>query len=99
VKQHEKWVIESAQVAKIAELEQVAQSQADRIAELEVTYANFKRKRDKVTDDYWRLVEKHKSLTERAEHEKTNLLEAHAIEVTKLCTELDLENQSSTEYR
>jgi hypothetical protein len=51
-----------------------------------------------VTDGYRRLAEKHKSLTERAEHEKTKLAEAHAIEVTKLHADLDLETWSYTEY-
>jgi phage host-nuclease inhibitor protein Gam len=51
-----------------------------------------------VTDGYRRLVEKHKSLTERAEHEKTKLVEAYATEVTKLHADLDLETRSYTEY-
>jgi hypothetical protein len=51
-KQREKRVAESAQVAKIAELEAVARSQADRIAELEVTCTDFKCEKDKVTDGY-----------------------------------------------
>jgi uncharacterized coiled-coil protein SlyX len=37
-------------VAKIAELEVVARSQADIITELEATCADFKREKDKVTD-------------------------------------------------
>jgi uncharacterized coiled-coil protein SlyX len=65
-------------VVKIVELEVVARSQADRIAELEVTCADFKREKDKVTDGYRRLAEKHKSLAEKTEHEKTRLAEAHA---------------------
>jgi hypothetical protein len=44
------------------------------------------------------LAEKHKSLTERAEHEKAKLAEAHAAEITKLHKDLDLETQSYTEY-
>jgi hypothetical protein len=99
VKQREKRVIDSAQVMKTAELEQVARSQADGITELEVTCADFKGEKDKVTDGYWKLAEKHKSLTERAEHEKTKLAEAHVVEVTKLHANLDLETQSYTEYR
>jgi CRISPR/Cas system CMR-associated protein Cmr5 small subunit len=76
----------------------VARSQADRIIELEATCADFRREKDKVTDGYRRLVEKHRSLTERAEHEKTKLAEAHAAEVTKLRADLDLETWSYTKY-
>jgi hypothetical protein len=39
-------------VAKIVELEVVAGSQVDRIAELEATCTDFKREKDKVTDGY-----------------------------------------------
>jgi hypothetical protein len=39
-------------VVKIAELEVVARSQADRIAELEVTCTDFKHEKDTVTDGY-----------------------------------------------
>jgi uncharacterized coiled-coil protein SlyX len=99
VKQCERWVVESVQVAKIAELEQVARSQADRITELEATCADFRREKDKVTDGYQRLAVKHKSLTERAKHEKAKLVEAHATEITKLHEDLDLETHSYTEYR
>jgi hypothetical protein len=35
---------------------------------------------------------------EKAEHETTRLAEAHAAEVTMLCTDLDLETHSYTEY-
>jgi hypothetical protein len=86
-------------VAKIAEVEAVARSQADRIAKLEATCADFKREKDKVIDVYRRFVEKHKSLAERAEHDKTKLAEAHAAEVTKLHANLDLETYSYAEYR
>jgi uncharacterized coiled-coil protein SlyX len=98
VKQREKRVVESTQVAKIAELEQMARSQADRITELEATCIDFKHENDKVTDGYRRLAEKHKSLIERAKHEKAKLAEAHATEVTKLRANLDLETRSYTEY-
>jgi uncharacterized coiled-coil protein SlyX len=85
-------------VAKITELEQMARSQADRIAELEVTCINFKHEKDKVTDGYRRLAGEHRSLAERAEHEKAKLAEAHATEVTKLHANLDLETRSYTKY-
>jgi hypothetical protein len=85
-------------VANIVELEAVSRSQANRIAELEATCADFKRQKDKVTDGYWRLAEKHKSLAEKAEHDKKRLTDAHAAEVTKLDADLDLEIHSYTEY-
>jgi uncharacterized coiled-coil protein SlyX len=85
-------------VVKIVELEQVARSQANRITKLEASCTDFRCEKDKVTDGYRRLAEKHKSLTERVEHEKTKLVEEHAAEVTKLRTDLDLETQSYTEY-
>jgi hypothetical protein len=52
MKQRERRFVESAQVVIIAELEQVARSQADRIAELGVTCADFRHKKDKVTNGY-----------------------------------------------
>jgi uncharacterized coiled-coil protein SlyX len=58
-------------VVKIAELEVVARSQADRIAELEVTCTDFKHEKDTVTDGYRRLAETHKSLAEKVKHDKT----------------------------
>jgi predicted nuclease with TOPRIM domain len=76
----------------------VARSQADRIAELEVTCADFKREKDRVTDGFQRLAKKHKSLVEKAEHDKTKLVEAHAVEIAKLHVDLDLEIHSYTEY-
>jgi hypothetical protein len=44
-------------------------------------------------------VEKHKSLTERAEHEKAKLEKTHIAKVTQLRENLDLEARSYTEYR
>jgi hypothetical protein len=66
-KKHEKRAAESAQMAKIAELEVVMRSHADKIIELEATCADLKREKDKVTDGYWSLSEKHKALAKRAE--------------------------------
>jgi uncharacterized coiled-coil protein SlyX len=74
----------------------VVRSQDDRIAELEVTCTDFKREKDKVTDGYRRLAEKHKSLAQKVKHEKTRLAEAHAVEVTKLHADLDLETYNYT---
>jgi uncharacterized coiled-coil protein SlyX len=85
-------------VVKIAELEVVSRSQADRIIELMATCVDFKREKDKVTDGYRRLAKKHKSLAEKAEHEKTKLAEAQATELTKLHAYLDLETHSYTKY-
>jgi uncharacterized coiled-coil protein SlyX len=96
-KQREKRVAELAQVVRIAKLEVVARSQADRITELESTCAEFKYEEDKVTDGYRRSAEKHKSLAEKAEQDKTKLVEAHAIELTKLCVDFDMETRSYIE--
>jgi uncharacterized coiled-coil protein SlyX len=85
-------------VVKIAELEVVARSQANRIIELEEPCADFKREKDKVTDGYRRLAEKHKSLAKKVEQDMTKLVEAHAVELTKLHVDLDLETRSYTEY-
>jgi hypothetical protein len=97
-KQREKRAAELVQVAKIAEMEVVARSQADKITVLEATCTDLKHEKDKVTDGYWWLVEKHKLLGEKAEHDKTNLMEAHAAELTKLRADLDMEIRSYTEY-
>jgi hypothetical protein len=51
-KKREKRAAESAQMAKIAELEVVMRSHADKIVELEATCADLKREKDKVTDGY-----------------------------------------------
>jgi hypothetical protein len=45
------------------------------------------------------LVEKHKSLGEKAKQDKTKLAEAHAAELTNLCADLDLETCSYIECR
>jgi predicted nuclease with TOPRIM domain len=98
-KQHEKRATESAQMAKIAELEVVMRSQTDKIVELEVAYTNLKREKDKVTDGYQRLSEKHKALAERAEQDKTKLAEAHVVELAKIHSDFDLETHTYIEYR
>jgi hypothetical protein len=51
-KQREKRAAELVQVAKIAEMEVVARSQADKITVLEATCADLKHEKDKVTDGY-----------------------------------------------
>jgi uncharacterized coiled-coil protein SlyX len=97
--QHGKRATELAQVAKIAELEVVARSQADRIAELEATCGDLRLEKDRVTDGYQRMAEKNKSLAEKAEQDKTKLVEAHATELTKLHADLDMETHDYIEYR
>jgi hypothetical protein len=97
-KQPENRATESVQMAKIAKLEVVMRSQADQIIELEAACPALKREKDKVTDVYLRLSEKHKALVERAEQGKTRLAEAHAFKLTKLHGNLDLEICNYTEY-
>jgi hypothetical protein len=64
-----------------------------------VTYANFRCEKDKLTVGYRKLAKKHKSLTERTEHKKAKLVEAHAAEVTQLREDWDLKSTSYTKYR
>jgi hypothetical protein len=68
---------ESAQVVKNVELEVVMRSQAKKITELEMAYADLKCQKDNVTTGYRRLAAKHDAFTEKAEQEKTKLAEAH----------------------
>jgi uncharacterized coiled-coil protein SlyX len=70
----EKWGAELAQMAKIMELEMVMQSQANKITELETTCIDLKHGKDKLTDGYRRLAEKHNLL----EQDMANLVEANA---------------------
>jgi uncharacterized coiled-coil protein SlyX len=72
-KQREKRAAESAQVAKIVELEVVSRSQADKITELEVTCTDLKCEKDKVTDGYRSLAEKHKALAKKPNKKNQNL--------------------------
>jgi hypothetical protein len=99
----EKWceerANESAQLAKMAELEGVIKSQADKITELEATHADLKREKDNLHAGYRRLSEKHRALNEEAEQEKTKLAKAHAVELAWVHGDLDLETRSYTEYR
>jgi hypothetical protein len=59
-----------------------------------VTCTNLKHEKDKVTDGYRRLSEKHETLAERAKQDKMKLAKAHAIELPKHCGDLDLETHS-----
>jgi hypothetical protein len=86
-------------VAKIAELDVVAGSQADKIAKLEVTCGDLKCEKDKVTEGYRMLAEKHKTHAKKAKQDKTKLVEAHDAELTKLHIDFDLETRSYIEYR
>jgi hypothetical protein len=83
---------ESAQAAKSVELEEM-------IAELLMLYADLKHEKDNVTAGYRRLVEKHNAFTVKAEQEKTELVKTHAVELSKLHGDLDMETRSYTEYR
>jgi predicted nucleic acid-binding Zn-ribbon protein len=73
--------------------------QAEKITELETAYADLKRENENVTASYRRLAAKHDAFVERVEQEKVKLAEAHAVEVAKLCGDLDLEMHSYIEYR
>jgi hypothetical protein len=90
-KRHEERAAESAQAAKNVELE-------EKIAELEVAYADMKTEKDNVTTGYRRLAEKHHAFTAKAEQEKTELVETHAAELSRLHGDLYLETRSYTEY-
>jgi hypothetical protein len=68
--QHKKWVTESAWAARSAELEVLVKSQAEKIAQLETTCGDLKREKENITAGYWRLSEKCKTFTEKAEREK-----------------------------
>jgi hypothetical protein len=69
---------ESAQTAKNVELEAVMNSQAKRIAELEMAYADLKHEKESITTGYQRLPDKHKTFTKKAKQEKVELIETHA---------------------
>jgi hypothetical protein len=53
--QHEKRTAESMQVAKNAELEVLANSQAEKIVELEAACVDLKGEKESVATVYWRL--------------------------------------------
>jgi hypothetical protein len=59
MKQRQKRAAKSVQVAKIAELEVVMISQADKIAELVAAYVDSKCEKDNMSVGYRRLLEKH----------------------------------------
>jgi chromosome segregation ATPase len=89
----------SARTARSAELEAVVNSQAKRIAELEMAYADLKCEKESINAGYRRLSDKHKILTEKIEREKVELNESHGMKLAKLRGDLDLETRSYTEYR
>jgi hypothetical protein len=74
-------------------------SQAGKITELEMAYADLKCEKDNVTTGYRRLVVKHDAFLEKAEQEKTKLAEADMVELDKLRGDLDLETHSYMEHR
>jgi hypothetical protein len=65
-----KGAVESVHAAKNAELESLVKSQAQKIAALEMTYADLKREKEGVTAGYPRVSEKDQTLVERMEREK-----------------------------
>jgi hypothetical protein len=67
---------ESVQKAKNVELGAVRSSQAEKITELEMAYADLKREKGSISVGYQRLFHKHKTFTEKAEQEKAELLKA-----------------------
>jgi hypothetical protein len=85
-------------MAKIVELEVVVMSKAGKITEPEAACVDLKREKDKVTDGYRRLSEKHKALAKRAEQDKMKLAEAHAVELAELQGDLDLETRNYREF-
>jgi hypothetical protein len=62
-------------------------------------HANLKCEKDNLHARYRRLSEKHKAPNEKAKQEKERLAEAHAVELTNLHGDLDLETCNNTEYR
>jgi hypothetical protein len=75
-KQRAERAIESAQIAKNAELEVLVRPQAEKITELETAYTNLKCEKENVTTRYRRLVAKHGAFVEKVEQEKVKLVEA-----------------------
>jgi hypothetical protein len=65
-KHHEERATDSAQLAKMAELEWVMKSQFDKVAELEAAEADLKRERENLLAGYQRLSDKHKALNEKS---------------------------------
>jgi uncharacterized protein YukE len=89
LKQREKWDAELAQASPNAELDALAKSQADKIAELEKTCANLRQEKEGVIDGYRRLSAKHKALVEKTDQERAQLADTWA-ELRKLRDDLDL---------
>jgi predicted nuclease with TOPRIM domain len=65
-KHHEERATDSAQLAKMAELERVMKSQFDKVAELEAAQADLKHERENLHAGYQRLSDKHKALNEKS---------------------------------
>jgi hypothetical protein len=61
-KQRAEKTVESAQIAKNAELEVLVRPQAEKITELETVYANLKHEKENMTTGYRRLAAKHDAL-------------------------------------
>jgi hypothetical protein len=80
------------------ELKLLVKFQAQKIAELEVACVDLKRANENVTAGYKRLAEKHKTFTEKAEREKTELAKTHAMELARIQVELDEETRGYIDY-
>jgi FtsZ-binding cell division protein ZapB len=85
-------------MAKNADLKAVVNSQAKKITELEMEYADLKHEKESITTGYWKMSDKHKMYTEKVERENAELVESHAMKLAKLRGDLDLETRSYTEY-
>jgi uncharacterized coiled-coil protein SlyX len=68
-----KRVVEAVAVDKNAKLEALAETQAQKIAELNAACTSLKQEKENVMARYRRLSEKHKALVEKAEGRKLNL--------------------------
>jgi hypothetical protein len=86
----------SKHVAKNAELKSLVKSHAWKIAELEVVCADLKHEKEGVMVGYHRMK---KMFVEKMERERTELIEAHTMELARVQGELDQETWNYTNYR
>jgi hypothetical protein len=89
---------DAARADKNTDLELLVNAQALNIAELEAACTNLKLEKENLMTSYWKLLEKHKILVEKAELEKAEITEVHAAEVAKINDGLDKETQDYTDY-
>jgi predicted nuclease with TOPRIM domain len=93
-----KRVTESARASRNAKLEALVKSQNQKIVKLEAPCADLNCKKENVMISYRRLSDKHTTLAEKVEQEKTELAEAHLEKLAKVKEELDQETQGYTNY-